>query len=483
MFALGVQYLMGVVYATDPASRQRPEWPLHPDRVFMAMVAAHHETDADPHEREALLWLERLGAPAIAAGPTGQSRQAVTSFVPVNDTEMPRLTAGHSPSTAQLDTGASLLPDHRSRQPRTFPAVVPQEPTAFLIWPDAGLEGTRVEALDRLCRKVVRIGHSASLVQMWVEATPPEPTLLPNPSAPRLRLRVPGGGRLVALEARYPRLRPSPGLWSGYGHRRPDQAAAAAGSVFSPDLLVFRRVRGRALGLQSTAILMDTARRAILAHASQPVHEWVSGHAPDGSPSTRPHLALLPLADVGHDHADGHLLGLAVAVPRTLAADAVAAALGNVIGAGATGELGRLAIADGDLLDWEIELDLRAAHPTALEVETWTATPAGARQWASVTPVVLDRYPKRDGDAERTIMAACEHAGLPRPSNVVTVPVSVFAGAPTTWSMPSLSHPARRGSRAHTHVIFTFPEPVCGPVIVGAGRYRGYGLCRPVPRV
>jgi CRISPR-associated protein Csb2 len=42
MFALGLQYLTGVVYASDAASREQPEWPPHPDRVFMAMVAAHH---------------------------------------------------------------------------------------------------------------------------------------------------------------------------------------------------------------------------------------------------------------------------------------------------------------------------------------------------------------------------------------------------------------------------------------------------------
>ena len=26
----------------------------------------------------------------------------------------------------------------------------------------------------------------------------------------------------------------------------------------------------------------------------------------------------------------------------------------------------------------------------------------------------------------------------------------------------------------------TFKEPVVGPVLLGAGRYRGYGLCRPL---
>jgi hypothetical protein len=36
--------------------------------------------------------------------------------------------------------------------------------------------------------------------------------------------------------------------------------------------------------------------------------------------------------------------------------------------------------------------------------------------------------------------------------------------------------------RRHTHAILVFDEPVRGPVLIGAGRYRGYGFCRPLER-
>jgi hypothetical protein len=40
-----------------------------PGRIFMALAAAHFQIGADPAEREALTWLERLEeAPAIRAG-------------------------------------------------------------------------------------------------------------------------------------------------------------------------------------------------------------------------------------------------------------------------------------------------------------------------------------------------------------------------------------------------------------------------------
>ncbi|MGQ9588956.1 MAG: type I-G CRISPR-associated protein Csb2, partial [Planctomycetota bacterium] len=58
MFAIGIRYLNGFSVACEPDSREQPEWPPHPARVFMALAAAHFETGEDPAEREALLWLE-----------------------------------------------------------------------------------------------------------------------------------------------------------------------------------------------------------------------------------------------------------------------------------------------------------------------------------------------------------------------------------------------------------------------------------------
>ena len=39
-----------------------------------------------------------------------------------------------------------------------------------------------------------------------------------------------------------------------------------------------------------------------------------------------------------------------------------------------------------------------------------------------------------------------------------------------------------RPPRPLTHAEIEFPVPVRGPVLIGAGRYSGYGACRPPPR-
>ena len=522
MFALGIRYLCGRAVAAHPADRERAEWPPHPDRVFMALVAAHFQTGANPAERAALRWLEEQPPPALKASES-ESRDPVVVFVPVNDAALPRRRPGHEPSEEQASAGLSLLPQFRSRQPRRFPAAIPHEPDVFLIWPDATPADPVREVLVALGRKVTCVGHSSSLVQVWVELTPPAPTWQPAAAGPaRHRLRVPGKGRLDELEAwfnaedwtEYLALtreragasgkrkaalqaqlrerfgdsapayrRPAPSLWQGYD--RVDALAPASvpssGSCFAGGLLVLRRVEGPPLGLESTLQITRALRDALMAHCPvQPPPEWLSGHAPpDGRPSVRPHLAFLPLPHVGREHADGHLLGLGLALPQEVSADEQARCWRGLLydeyGLARTLpplRLGRLGV-------WSLELDEREARPAALRPATWTGP---ARRWATVTPVALDRYPKgsdREAAVEATIRRACVHVGLPAPAGVIAAKVSMFEGAPTVQGFPPMERKAG-GSFLHVHAVLTFDAPVSGPVLLGAGRFRGYGLCRPL---
>jgi CRISPR-associated protein Csb2 len=77
------------------------------------------------------------------------------------------------------------------------------------------------------------------------------------------------------------------------------------------------------------------------------------------------------------------------------------------------------------------------------------------------------------------IIAGCKRIGLPHPREVIVTPVSSHLGAPPAHAFPRLRR--KDGSeRRHTHAILLFDIAVRGPVIIGAGRYRGYGLCRPM---
>src|SRR5262249_28335576 len=52
-----------------------------------------------------------------------------------------------------------------------------------------------------------------------------------------------------------------------------------------------------------------------------PPPELLSGHTPNGGMSTRPHVAIVPLANVGWPHATGDLLGFAVVLPRGISGE------------------------------------------------------------------------------------------------------------------------------------------------------------------
>ena len=203
MVAIAIRYLMGWSMATNSADRERPEWPPHPDRVFMALAAAYYETDGDDSEWEALIWLERQGAPNMWASDATQ-RETMTTYVPVNDSAPLSRRPGRQLSAQQVRAGLQLLPENRSRQPRQFPVVIPHDPKVYLVWQETPSAEVRA-GLESLCGKVIRVGHSASLVQAWVEDAPPEPNLAPTAGVAQHPLRVPGLGRLEHLTAQYQR--------------------------------------------------------------------------------------------------------------------------------------------------------------------------------------------------------------------------------------------------------------------------------------
>ncbi len=136
---IGWEYLTGYAVATDPANRQRAEWPPHPGRVFMALAAAWFETGEDAAEGEVLRWLEGLDAPELHSLPTDRAaeRTRVTVYVPVNDK------AG--PAAATLQSLPSMT---RSKQPRAFPRVHVGDTPCFMHWPETDITDGQHRALD-----------------------------------------------------------------------------------------------------------------------------------------------------------------------------------------------------------------------------------------------------------------------------------------------------------------------------------------------
>jgi len=514
MLTIAIRYLNGFV-AASYGSHDQVEWPPHPGRVFMALAAAHFQNGEDAGERRALLWLESLSQAPLIHASEAMPRAVVTQFVPVNDK------AG--PAKAQMHS----LPLTRDRQPRVFARAWLVNDTVWFHWPQAEPPCAVRESLDALCAKVTRIGHSMSLVQAWLADSVPSasPHWVPDEEHSTHALRVVAPGTLEALKrdfngdalARYetlllavedapnrkaaqvakkalavefpegppPQQRPRLSLYQGYVRvEKTTEPPTMPGSVFNPHLLVFamERMDGpyRHLDLACTLALAGAWRKAMVSQAndlSTAARSALSGHDIEGKPLEKPHVAFLPLPVVGHSHADGHLLGAALALPVDMTGvlrTEVLRAAGRVTEL----RMGRLGC-------WRLTSEVMVRPPLTLQASAWTAHPDGAAQWGSVTPIVFDQHPKAKGKADYVgevtamIASACERSGLPRPREVIVTPVSAHFGAPPAHTFPRLQR-KDNSERRHLHTILVFDEPVRGPILIGAGRYRGYGLCRPL---
>lgn len=400
-------------------------------------------------------------------------------------------------SDAVVWNAVQLLPEQRGNQARSFPVVIPHDPVVHFIWEDAEPTSDQRERLDGLLGRVARLGHSSSMVGCAIVNAAPSPTLVPASDGSQ-QLRVMAPGLLDELELAFnthqgnePRTLPS--VLATY--RRPDDEQTEYPHPYLGDQwIVLTDVSEGKLPLTRTLNLTVAVRGALLKYADEPLAEIVSGHQPsaDGSPtgpSEQVHLAIVPLAFVGHEHADGNIRGVGLVVPRDAAPedrDAVASAVRQWIAASgqdrAIVQLGRSGIRSLELRD-------QLSAPSTLQPRSWCQP---SQHWVSVTPVALDRFPgqlwsvdprKHDAaeqSAIETVKSGCEYVGLPRPHSVELVSSSPLVGTPAFRRFPAYQSPGRGVRRQSVHVRLWFEEPVLGPVLIGAGRYFGYGLCKPV---
>lgn len=486
--ALEIEFLGGVCYAAIGPDSGAADWPPQPDRVFSALVAtwaAHGQPD---DERRALEWLEALPAPLCRHG-EHDGRSSPVAFVPPND-----------PSVGRAKLAGRVLPALRNRQARRFPASRLRDSLVHHYWSVEPDEST-LAALDRLARDTAYVGHSASLTRCrFSRATPSEGVEL-RPAGRRV---YPGRMReLCAAYARFERSadkkdRPSPGAMVS----PTPSAPAPRPGVFSDQWLVLEHLDGQMPDLRAAPLVARGIRLALMSGYGQlglPVPPELSGHEADGSPSRQAHMAVVPLSFTGFDHADGRVLGFAL-VPSAsgaLLADEDFLRVLRHLTQRRDADTGRrvleLKSTEGSARDSAFSLLLTPSFeaPTgkrSLDPSLYTLR---ARDFATVTPIALDRHLKARGiarqeEAAELVASACVHIGLPHPESVRVDKHATPQGAPSAypsgdapvwmrWRLPE-----SLAGRTLTHAYIRFAEPVAGPVLLGAGRFVGLGLCRPI---
>jgi len=398
-----------------------------------------------------------------------------------------------------------VLPWARLRQPRTFPAVVPTHPVASFVWADATLGAAEREALARVGGRVVRLGHSSSFVHVCVADAADESgrtSWVPRPDGDEV-LRVAQPGQRAALDAAFERHRGEqpgrvlPAAFQRYGTA--DSKTPQLHTERSDGRWVAYEFDRALLPPASAAVpVAEAIRAALLHHVGDGAPALLSGHSPGGGVLAGPHLAVLPLPFVGHRHADGLMRGFALSLPSDATADedrALLEALARMEGAGDPVErevrvrFARRMLVARRVVDPEESL-------VALRSTRW-ARPS--RRWATATPIALDGEcdpfahskagvrTKARRTATRLIRKAvlrvlASSDALEAEDIRVSLGFdSPVAGAPHPRQLPRFQRSGHRRPRRLVHAILELPEPLCGPLVLGAGRHFGLGLCLPLP--
>lgn len=451
------------------------EWPPSWMRLFCALVAvADHTSDLDA---QVLRALEAADPPEIWASAVLRPDPR-TAFVPTN--------------TVTETTHARLVA--RTNNERSWARAVPRSDQVWFRWPAEVLEEAQRDRLAALCRRVAYLGRSTSPVALRLREghDPPKeltrylPSSLAEADVERVpgedtfafaqRVRCPFPGALEALRATHgtlhrPRVTAYPwevGAAVDYGTltERTDGGDGVEDGPYR-DLVVFAVEQPRLDG-RHTARATHALRRAVLARAERQL-PTLHGHH-DGSVVQ---CAFLGLPFAGFAHADGHLLGLAVAVPALETEDAAV-----VSRALAAEDDGRMEVAAGPLGRLRLRrlTPLDAARTRTLDPIRWRGP---ARRWATALPIVLDRHLHRHSDLHEELRRAVGTSRLPEPARVAVSRRPLVTGGVDLAPRETLRRPSDKGFRPYRHAMVEFSQPVRGPVVAGSMRHYGLGLCVP----
>lgn len=464
MFAITVEFLHGT-FRGDPDGTAvtgrltQGEWPPSPARLFSALVAADgtRQTScvSDGHE---LHWLEGLPAPTIHAQPN-----------PWHQTLRPRFVVeqrGGAVRGAHHEYSA-----RRGALHRPGVRISTGNPLVVYRWDVEPPHKRIVESIERRAARVGYLGASDSPVRLRVSTGMPcgaaEEVYNPDPDGD-IGIGVPRPGHVDALDRMYD-------AWTERGasvsrsqypallHRTAYRSPGHDKPTDRGQVVAWLRLRPAVSGRRVAAIT------ALFKEALLSRHQRMHGEPPavlhgHGFSSSGYDLArYLALPDVGYPRSRGRIHGLALWLPpgsnvmqRQGACDA-AVAIDALVGRG-------------------IEVQV---EPRGDEERPWAVNP---RRWRGPSTIWVTAFPaihERRGAVGLPEAARwCRHAGLPEPVSFRSQRQPLLPGA-VDLAPAEVNRPGRP-ALPYSHAEFRFAEPVEGPVVVGAGRQRGFGLCVPV---
>jgi len=459
------------------------EWPPAPARLFQALVAgthrgAHGLIQTEVRDR-ALRWLEKCEPPTIFAPPTQPARELITGYVPNND-----------------DGASKDLREHikAAKSMRLHP--LPAECRITYRWEvDREIDAERnADVVSAMASLVTWLGRTVDFVyargEVGAESSGSDaetrPAWLPR-ERPGGHWLAPANGFLAWCHDRYPRSVSDvpPDMTNS---RQVDYSPAAQeGEEVPLALLELVRLDGSLLRFDPRSLreASGMVRHAFTCwleenprmqeyYGGDRTARLLLGHqsADESGPAQHGHFGIVPLPSMNDDFtADGDLR-------RVL-----------VIGWGVRDEDDRALFQDlirgldGMALEdsGRIVGALRAAstdtsHNTIRRWRTHGGEPA--RTWRTVTPIILTGHARRSRSPEMCLVRALRQQGVATES-IETL--ATYAGpiVPKCPPAPQFRVAGYLATTRRVHAEIIFRVPIKGPLIVGRGRFAGFGLMIP----
>lgn len=464
MLAVEIELLLGT-YRADPSGdaltdRGMAEWPPAPARLLAALIAADGPSSREAPELEALA---AARPPTIYADPSPH-RQLLAGRYVVRST---REKGTHQEYPARK--GALVRPGQR---------VSPRERRVVFLYTDFDPDASVLGALRHRAARVGYLGCADSPVAMTVDTVrepPTGPAFVPDTEGSVL-INTHTAGQVAIWCAAYD-------AWAEQGINRRRFPALRhqtmyriPGGGLKPEtdggrvvgwIRFARTVHGRRVASVAHAFKRAVYSRYKELHGSIPP-PWFHGHGLSRSNGDWQLARFLPLPNVGNRYANGRIHGIAVWLPPDAddrEARRIAEAVRSVTHL--AGAVGGLVVADqGDRRKWV----------QATNRDRWSRP---SRQWASAFPVVSDRHGPVQSIGTGDVARWCRQAGLPQPIAARVSRTPLMAGA-VDLAQPETARPGHKQTRPWAHVEMFFEQKIGGPVVIGAARSYGLGLCAPV---
>lgn len=498
----------------------RPEWPPSPSRLFQALIAAAAKgCTLSPNDRNAIVWLEQLKPPVIAA-PAARAGNGFVSYVPNNDLDV----FGGDPHYIS-----------KIRTPKVIkPRLFDRQMTLLYAWQfDEG--EAEAKGICEIAERLYQLGRGVDMAWAWAEiidAADLETKLAEHGgvvhrpvSGTGATLLSPQKGSFKSLEERFeksgrrfttvgkgrkvqqlfsqapkPRFRPvaydSPPQRFLFDLRQLTEELSFAAKPLARVTSLIEQLRDEAA---------KRLQNALPNHGGVIERTLIGRGASDADKAAR--IRIIPIPSIGSSHVVRLVRRVLIEVPGNcpLPAESVRETFSGL----PVSE--QVDPQTGEIIE-EVRL-IAAEDESMLRHYGVGQGSSRGRLWRTVTPAALSESagrrrvdPKRlrvelqdarrarkvqfeeaKGSHERldeekraanAIFQALRHAGISTPIESIRVQREPFEGRGTRAE--AFAEGTRFAKERLWHVEIAFADAIRGPVVIGDGRYLGLGLMAPV---